>query len=155
MHLPTNNATITALRASVRTTTTLLQPTLSPTPSIVTLVALARNGIDQSDTIDIVFEVLGVIIALATLVVGIYFGRRQIQKHKTDRLDGDTQCLHGPVGVHHLRGSMNYYGPCVSLHFDHICPSRISDGGSAAASARQSSSDAIDNAREAVVHELV
>ncbi|KAK4896741.1 hypothetical protein LTR27_005335 [Elasticomyces elasticus] len=150
MYLRTNSATISAFNETIKTTTsattsttTSVLPFLSPGPSVVTVFALSRNGLSQSDAITIVFGIIGAVMAVATIVVGVYFGRRQMLKHNTNW-----------QGNHHdPTGSEN----SIPLdHLDHTVSNQSSDGaGSPAGSMNQGSPGAIDHAREVDVRELV
>ncbi|KAK3641247.1 hypothetical protein LTR56_011487 [Elasticomyces elasticus] len=57
---------------------TSIQPTISPIPSVALAVDSSHAGIDGSDAINIVFGIIGIIVALGALVVGIYYGRKQM-----------------------------------------------------------------------------
>ncbi|KAK5689752.1 hypothetical protein LTR97_012751 [Elasticomyces elasticus] len=67
---------ITSIRTTFETAAGVTQATPSPTSSAVT--AVARNHIDGSDAINIVFGIIGILVALGALVVGIYYGRKQL-----------------------------------------------------------------------------
>ncbi|KAK3618517.1 hypothetical protein LTR56_024603 [Elasticomyces elasticus] len=139
MYLRTSSATISAFNETIIKTTT--SPTLSPT---VTILALSRNGLDQSDAITIVFGIIGAVMAVATIVVGIYFGRRQMLKHNAERQGNQ----HDPTGSENS----------IPLdHLDHTISNQSSDAsrGSSVESINQGSSDAIEHAREVDVRELV
>ncbi|KAK5721073.1 hypothetical protein LTR15_007037 [Elasticomyces elasticus] len=53
------------------------QTTAFPTVPTVTAVLVARNHIDESDAINIVFGMLALLVAIFALFVGIYYGRQQ------------------------------------------------------------------------------
>ncbi|KAK5677910.1 hypothetical protein LTS10_009793 [Elasticomyces elasticus] len=59
-------------------TTTSIQPTISPISTVPSAVDSSHTGIDGSDAINIAFGIIGVIIAFGALVVGIYYGRKQM-----------------------------------------------------------------------------
>ncbi|KAK4896739.1 hypothetical protein LTR27_005333 [Elasticomyces elasticus] len=63
--------------SSVEVHTARLQTTAFPTVPTVTAVLVARNHIDESDAINIVFGMLALLVAIFALFVGIYYGRQQ------------------------------------------------------------------------------
>ncbi|KAK5738554.1 hypothetical protein LTR17_005890 [Elasticomyces elasticus] len=78
-----NTTTVTCVRRAANFSASAANATLPLVPSsssVITTVILARNSIDVSGAIDITIEILGLFVALATLAVGIYFGRLQLQK---------------------------------------------------------------------------
>ncbi|KAK5732749.1 hypothetical protein LTR17_010304 [Elasticomyces elasticus] len=79
----------TSIRPAIMTTTMATYSTPSTTSSAVTMTA--RNHIDESDAINIVFGVLALVVAIFALFVGIYYGRQQAL-----RLAGAWGHLHWP-----------------------------------------------------------
>ncbi|KAK5721072.1 hypothetical protein LTR15_007036 [Elasticomyces elasticus] len=71
-------ATPTSYPDALRSVATSIQPTISPTPSVALAVDSSHTGIDGSDAINIVFGIIGILVALGALVVGIYYGRKQM-----------------------------------------------------------------------------
>ncbi|KAK3648134.1 hypothetical protein LTR56_002613 [Elasticomyces elasticus] len=59
--------------------TTTLQPCASPMPTRTTIL-VARNHIDESDAINIIFGISALVVAIFAIFVGIYYGRQQAQR---------------------------------------------------------------------------
>ncbi|KAK5696879.1 hypothetical protein LTR97_008185 [Elasticomyces elasticus] len=148
-----NSTMTTKIRTIIGTTATATYPTLSPTSSTFATVPNARQGIDESDAIGIMIQILGVFIGLAAIAVAIFYGRRQVQKFEQGWR---------PFGIHYLPGMMHHRpsvaGNAIPLEpIDCNIPSRPSDGahGSPAASIHTGSPDALHNAPVATIHETV
>ncbi|KAK5732753.1 hypothetical protein LTR17_010308 [Elasticomyces elasticus] len=139
-------------RTSIGTTATAIYPSLSSTSS--TFATIPRKGIDESDAIGIVIQILGVFIALAAIAVAVFYGRRQVQK-----FDQGWR----PFGIHYLPGMTHHHpqpvaGNAIPLGpIDRNNSSRPSDAshGSPAASFDPGSPDALHNAPVATIHETV
>ncbi|KAK5689751.1 hypothetical protein LTR97_012750 [Elasticomyces elasticus] len=63
--------------SAVEAYTTTPQPSQLPTAPTGTEILVARNHIDESDAINIVFGMLALVVAIFALCVGIYYGRQQ------------------------------------------------------------------------------
>ncbi|KAK3648137.1 hypothetical protein LTR56_002616 [Elasticomyces elasticus] len=148
-----NNITTTNFRTIVETTATAIYPTVSPISSSATTTTNARNGMDESNAITIVFGILGFFVALAAIVVAVFYGRRQVQ-----RFDQGWR----PLGIHYLPGMIHHRpfvaGTAIPLDsIDRNNPSQPSDAshGSPAASFNTGSRGALHNAPVATMHETV
>ncbi|KAK4954600.1 hypothetical protein LTR10_008033 [Elasticomyces elasticus] len=143
----------TSLQMMITASATAIHPTLSPTLSTVAPITNARNGIDESNVLTIVFGILGFFVALAAIAVAVFYGRRQVQ-----RFDAGWR----PFGFQYLPGMMHHRpsvaGNAIPMDpIDRNNPPRPSDAshGSSAASFNTGSPEALHNVPVATIHETV